>query len=103
MSYSHPQQGSAAEAAALRKKAGEHLKNLRMAVEKTQRDVANDCGFEYYTMISQIEAGRTRVPPQQLVAYAKSLKVSPKKLVKDLMQWYDPVTFEILFTNKWER
>ena len=100
MVFTNPQQGSGEEAKRLRKEAGDMLKKMREAVEKTQRDVANEVGFDYYTMVSQIENGKTRVPPSQLVAYAKSLRIPPKELAKKLMRYYDPVMFEILFTNK---
>lgn len=100
MAYSHPQFGGGEETARLRKEAGARLKAMREAVGKTQRDIAKEVGFDYYTMVSQIEAGKVRVPPLQMVSYAKSLNVKPKDLAKQLMQFYDPVTFEILFTNK---
>lgn len=103
MAYTHPQHGTAEEALALRKLAGAMLKEMRLAVEKTQRDVSNDCGFEYYTMISQIESGKVRVPPNVLALYARSLKVSPKFLAKELLKFYDPFTYEVLYTDKYER
>lgn len=103
MTYTNPQQGSGEEAKRLRREAGQILKDMRLSVEKTQRHVANEIGFEYYTMVSQIESGKTRVPPSQMVAYAKALRVSPRVLVKKLMRYYDPVTFEVLFTNKYEK
>lgn len=102
MTFTHPQQGSGEEAKRLRREAGQKLKGFRESVKKTQRDVANEIGFDYYTMVSQIESGKTRVPPAQIVAYAKALKMKPKELAKLLMRYYDPVTFEILFTNKYD-
>lgn len=100
MAYTNPQQGTGQEAKRLRQEAGKMLKAMREAVEKTQRDVAQEVGFDYYTMVSQIENGKTRVPPDVMVAYAKSLRVPPKELAKKLMQYYDPKMFEILFTTK---
>lgn len=100
MTYSHPQQGSAAEAAVLRKEAGSYLKGLREAAEKTQRDVANEVGFEYYTMVSQIEGGKIRLPPAHLTSYAKALKVDPVEMTKRLLSYYDPLTFDVLFGKK---
>jgi len=73
------------------------LKRMLLDVRKTQREVANDLGLEYYTMISQMEAGKARVPPDQMRDYAKSLRVPVKDFTKQLMQYYDPITFELLF------
>lgn len=103
MTYTNPQQGSGAEAKRLRKEAGQMLRNMREAVEKTQKDLAEEIGIGYYTMISQIEGGKTRVPPSQLVSYAKALQVPPKELTKKLLRYYDPCTWEILFTNKHQK
>lgn len=100
MAFTHPQQGGAEESKRLRKEVGQKLKTMREAVEKTQKDIAQELGFEYYTMVSQIEGGKTRVPPTAMVAYAKALRIPPKELARLLMQYYDPLMFEILFTNK---
>jgi len=87
----------------LRAEVGKRLRTMREAVEKTQREVAAEVGFDYYTMVSQIENGKTRIPPSQVVSYAKALRIPPKEFAKLLMQYYDPLMFEILFTNKHER
>lgn len=97
MAYSHPQHGNTAEAARLRKEVGKRLKALREAVDKTQREVADECGFDYYTMISQIEGGKTRVPPTAMASYAKALKMDGKDFGKLILQYYDPIMFQLLF------
>lgn len=97
---SNPLQGRGAEAQRLRKLVGQKLKDMRLAVEKTQRDVANEVGFEYYTMISQIEGGKARLPPEQVADYAKSLRQPLKPFAKMLLQHYDPVTYDLIFTDK---
>ncbi|MGB0497535.1 MAG: helix-turn-helix domain-containing protein [Rubricella sp.] len=102
MAFSHPHTGNAEEMKRLRRQAGRMLREMRLKVEKTQRAVAEEIGFEYYTMVSQIESGKTRVPPLQIVPYARALRVSPRELARKLMRYYDPVTFEILFTDKYE-
>lgn len=100
MAFTNPQQGAGEEAKRLRKEVGVLLKEMRESVQKTQRDVANECGFDYYTMVSQIEGGKTRVPPAQIPAYAKALRIPVKDFAKTLMKHYDPLMFEILFTSK---
>ena len=97
MAYTHPQQGATENAARLRKEAGAMLKALRKSAGKTQKDVAKELGLEYYTLISQVESGRTRLPPAQMEAYAKALGVPAKVLARDTMKYYDPVTFSLIF------
>lgn len=100
MSYSHQQHGQGEAAKLLRKEAGKRLKAMREAAGLTQRELAQKVGFEYYTMISQIEGGKTRMPPQQIAANAKAVQMPVKDFAKVIMQYYDPIMFEILFTNK---
>lgn len=97
--YTHPQYDRH-EAKQRRKEVGQWLKQRRLEVEKTQREVAQDVGFDYYTMISQIETGHTRIPPEAMEKYAKSLQINDKEFVKTLMYYYDPVTWKILFGPK---
>ena len=94
--YTHPQYDRE-QAKQRRKEVGQWLRKKRLEIEKTQRDVAAEVGFAYYTMISQIETGHTRVPPEAMEDYAKSLKIEAKDFVKTLMYYYDPVTWKVLF------
>jgi transcriptional regulator with XRE-family HTH domain len=82
---------------ALRKEAGTWLRGLREAAGLSQRDLSDKVGFDYYTFISQIEAGRGKVPPERYEAYAKALGVAPRDFVKTLLRYYNPLTFDILF------
>ncbi|WEK48885.1 MAG: helix-turn-helix transcriptional regulator [Candidatus Kaistia colombiensis] len=95
MSYSHPQQGKEAER--LRKEAGAYLKKLREAEEITQKDLAATIGFEYYTMVSAVESGRTRIPPDRMRAWAVALKREPAEFGKRMLQYYDPHMWSMLF------
>lgn len=97
MSYSHPQHGRTVETGHLRKEAGRVLKEKREAAGLTQRRLAEEVGFEYYTFIAQIEAGRGRIPPDRYDAYAKALGIPSKEFVKTMLRFYDPVTYQILF------
>jgi len=88
------------ESLVLRTNAGIFLKALRAQSQLTQRDVAEALGLRYYTMISQIESGSARVPPEQYAAYAKTLGVDPAMFVQKLTQYYDPHTYKALFGNQ---
>lgn len=83
----------------LRKQGGLWLKTLREESHLTQREFAELVGAEYYTFISQIENGRGRVPPDKYRLWAKNLQISPKEFVKGIMRYYDPITYDILFTD----
>ena len=81
----------------LRQEAGCWLKRLRLARGLSQRDLAKKVGIEYYTFISQLETGRGRIPPDRYLLWADALGVTPRGFVAELMRYYDPVTFEVLF------
>ena len=83
-----------------RSEAGIFVKALRAQQALTQRDVAVALNLNYYTMISQIEAGSARIPPDLYVAYAKVLKVPPALFVKKLLEFYDPHTYKALYGNE---
>jgi transcriptional regulator with XRE-family HTH domain len=84
----------------LRKQGGLWLKSLREESNLTQREFAELVGAEYYTFISQIENGRGRVPPDKYRLWAKHLNITPKEFVKGIMRYYDPLTYDILFSDE---
>ncbi len=84
----------------LRKKAGRWLKERRCELGLSQRELAHLVNVEYYTFISQIEAGRGRVPAERLKDWAIALEMDEKKFAINLMKYYDPFTFELIFGTK---
>ena len=98
--YSNPQKLSQDGVLELRQEAGRWLRELREARGLSQRGLADRVGAEYYTFISQLESGRGRIPPDRYRIWAKALGVDPKTFVRTLMQYYDPVTYEIIFGDK---
>ncbi len=81
----------------LRQNAGRWLKELREAQGMSQRELARRVGLNFYTFISQLEAGRGRIPPDRYKAWAEALQIDPHLFVKELLRFYDPVTFHYLF------
>lgn len=79
-----------------RTKGGAWLRELRETCGLTQRELAAKVD-DYYTFISQLETGRTRVPPDRYLDWARALKIEPQEFVRRLMSYYDPVTYKILF------
>ncbi len=99
--YSNPQKLGGDEVKALRCEAGLWLKGLREKRGLSQRQLAAKVGVDYYTFISQLETGRGRIPPDRYEAWAEALGVSAYDLVHKLMQYYDPISYKILFGNQY--
>src|SRR5499426_1554897 len=95
--HSHPQRRSAKLTQKLRAQAGSWLRDLREKRGLSQRDLAQKVGAEYYTFISQLENGRGRIPPDRYLAWASALGVEPREFVRELMYYYDPMTYSIVF------
>lgn len=73
------------------------LKTRRENLGITQREVARMIGLEYISMVSQIEAGKAKVPPGRYADYARALRMDPKDFVRELLKHYDPEAWKILF------
>ncbi|MBO1076889.1 helix-turn-helix domain-containing protein [Roseomonas marmotae] len=97
--YTHPQQGGDADVRRLRREAGEWLREQRERAGLSQRQLAQMIGVDYYTFISQVESGRGRIPPDRYIAWAGAIGAEPKVFVRELMRFYDPVTYQILFED----
>jgi len=76
----------------LRKPAGLWLRKLRENCGLSQRQLAAKVGAEYYTIISQLETGRGRIPPDRYLVWASALNVEPLEFVRTLMSYYDRAT-----------
>jgi transcriptional regulator with XRE-family HTH domain len=87
----------------LRQEGGRWLRELREKRGLSQRELAKKVGAEYYTLVSQLEHGRGRIPPDRYLIWADALGVEPRTLVGGLMAYYDPVTYAIVFGPRRER
>ena len=63
----------------LRKQAGKWLREQRCRLGISQRELALRVNMDYYTFISQIEAGRGRVPADRYYDWAKAMELDPKE------------------------
>jgi transcriptional regulator with XRE-family HTH domain len=97
--YGNPQRRSATSVQELRREGGRWLRQCREAAGLSQRQLAELVGAEYYTFISQLETGRGRIPPDRYQVWAEALKISPKEFVRDILRFYDPITYSILFVG----
>ena len=89
-----------AEVQELRREGGRWLKDQREHAGLSQRQLAEKVGAEYYTFISQLETGRGRIPPDRYRVWADALGVPVSAFVKQLMLYYDPITYAILFDSE---
>ena len=90
---------SVSNSAELRKQAGAWLREKRCELGISQRELAYRVSMEYYTFISQIEAGRGRVPADRMHDWAVALEMNPRELAINLMKYYDPYTYELIFRS----
>lgn len=98
--YAQPLSSRREDVAQLRREAGAWLKNLREKRNISQRELARQINIDYYTFISQIEAGRGRIPPERYEAWARALDVDVRRFTRKMMSFYDPVTYAILFQER---
>lgn len=75
------------------------LKSLREAEGLSQRDLADRLSLDYYTFISQLENGRGKIPAHRYVEWARALGQEPKSFVRELLRFYEPLTYQILFED----
>lgn len=80
-----------------RESAGHLIKRLRCRLGLKQKDIAAKIGVEYYSFISQIETGTSRVPTELMGKMAEALEVDPQQLARTLLKHYDPTLYRWLF------
>ena len=85
------------DARQLRKQAGDWLKQRRAEAGLSQLDLAARLGLKYYTFISQVENGFSRVPTEAMAAWAAELGLEPAAFAKHLLMYYEPELYRLLF------
>jgi len=88
------------EARQLRKEAGDWLKKRRADAGLSQVALADRLGMKYYTFISQVENGFSRVPTETMEAWAIQLGLEPSEFAKHLLSYYEPELYRLLFGKK---
>lgn len=81
----------------LRKQAGDWLKQRRAEARLSQVDLAALLGLKYYTFISQVENGFSRVPTDMIQAWAGHLGLEPAAFARHLLVYYEPEWHRLLF------
>ena len=97
--YAHPQHNGGESIKLLRQEAGKWLKKLREEQGLSQSQLAAKIGVDYYGFVSQIEAGRARVPPDRYEVWAEAMEMDAGEFVRKLLRFYDPITYELAFAR----
>jgi transcriptional regulator with XRE-family HTH domain len=85
------------QARQLRKQAGDWLKQGRADAGLSQADLAARLGLKYYTFISQVENGFSRVPTEIMGAWARELGLEQATFARHLLMYYEPELYRLLF------
>jgi len=56
--------------------------------------------MKYYTFISQVENGFSRVPTEAMEAWAIQLGLEPSEFAKHLLLYYEPELYRLLFGKR---
>ncbi len=64
--------------------------------DKTQREIAQECGFEKPNIITMFKNGSTKVPLNRIGPLAKAIGADPAHLLRLVMQEYLPDTWEAI-------
>jgi transcriptional regulator with XRE-family HTH domain len=99
MGLKTPRREATALARNIRCDGGKWLKGRRILVGLSQRELAERVAAKTVTFISQVETGRSMVMPEDYLTWAVALNMRPREFVRGIMQYYSPVTYEILFGN----
>src|SRR3954468_5327280 len=98
--YTNAQKLSAPETQELRREAGKLLKHLREKAGHSQRSFSAEIESPSYTFVSQIETGRSRVPPNQIRVWANAYDIEARSFLQMIMRYYDPESFAVLFEQE---
>lgn len=70
------------------------IANHLAELDKTQREIAAECGFETPNIITMFKKGSTKVPMNRIGPLAKALGADPAHMLRLAMQEYMPDTWE---------
>lgn len=82
-----------------RVEAGEWLASARRSAGLSQRELAGKLGDLYHTFISQIEAGKGRLPSERYQDYAEALKIDTRHFAITMLRFYEPTTYQLIFRD----
>lgn len=78
---------------------GSRIKNQRLSLGLTQRELAEALDLPNYTVISQFELGQATLPPDRWVEIAKVLLMDPRDFAVDCVSKLYPSVYRVLFDS----
>lgn len=72
----------------------EFLADKLATIDKTQKQIAEECGFEHPNIITMFKKGQTKLPINRIYSLATALDVDPVYLLRLVMLEYMPDTWE---------
>jgi transcriptional regulator with XRE-family HTH domain len=72
----------------------EFLADRIAAVDKTQKQIATECGFDNPNVITMFKNGSTKLPINRINLLAKAIEVDPVHLLRLVMLEYIPSLWE---------
>jgi len=85
------------ERSVIRREAGKWLRSKRETRGLSQRQLGEMLDLPYYTLVAQFEAGHGKIPQDKYGVLAEALGMDVREFVIELLAFYDPVTYSILF------
>ena len=82
-----------------RKLFGHKLKRRRESLQLTQLEMSKLTGQTYFTFISNVESGGTKIPSKDLRLWADALQVNISDFTKAYISACDQNLFECLFSS----
>jgi transcriptional regulator with XRE-family HTH domain len=95
--HANPKRRTLTDIQDLRREGGRWLKERRERLGLTQLQISKLVGSPHYSFVSYLENGRTRIPPERYPDWAHVFGMSELDFVREMLRYYDPVTFDILF------
>ncbi|MFA7398980.1 MAG: hypothetical protein WCZ98_00695 [Sideroxydans sp.] len=74
----------------------EFLADRIAAVDKTQREIADECGFDNPNIITMFKNGQTKLPINRVTSLATALDIDPAHLLRLVMLEYAPEVWECI-------
>lgn len=72
----------------------EFISNRLATVNKSDRELAIECGFDHPSLVTMLKAGTSKVPLNRIDSLARALDVNPAYLFRVVMREYMPDVLE---------
>lgn len=65
-------------------------------LDKTQKEIAAECGFDRPNVITMIKQGHTKVPLDKIYVIAKAINVDPAFFLRIVLNEYQPNVLKVI-------